>query len=121
METSPFIKEKRTINLEKLNDYKDTEFKEEQEVDDSHIFYSWECVSFLRENGTTLDIVVQNSQHMMALIHIVHNNIKDAEPKEGFMFNYKIMKFKMKLAYESWVKRIKLNELIWRAIFKTII
>ena len=57
----------------------------------------------------------------MALIHFVHKNIKDAGPKEGFMFNYKIMKFKMKLAYESWVKRIKLNELIWRAIFKTII
>ena len=57
----------------------------------------------------------------MALIHFVHNNMKDAEPKEGFMFNYKIMKFKMKLAYESWIKRIKLDELIWRALFKTVI
>ena len=48
METSPFKEQKRTFNLEKFNDYKDTEYKEDQEVDDSHIFYSWECVSFLQ-------------------------------------------------------------------------
>ena len=37
------------------------------------------------------------------------------------MFSYKLMKFKMKLAFESWNKKIKLSELIWRALFKTIV
>ena len=57
----------------------------------------------------------------MALIHYVHKNIENAFPKEGFMFNFKIMKFKMKLAYECWTKKMRLNELIWRAIFKSLV
>ena len=85
------------------------------------MFYSWECVSLLRENGTTLDLVIQNSQNLMALIHVVRKNIDGLEFQEGIMFSYKLMKFKMKLAFESWNKKIKLNELIWRAIFKTIV
>ena len=57
VETSVF-KNYKPEKFEKLFDYKDTEFKDKGDIDDSHIFYSWECVSFLRENGTSLDLVV---------------------------------------------------------------
>ena len=34
---------------------------------------------------------------------------------------YKLLKFKMKLGYESWIRGLKLSELIHRAIFKTVV
>ena len=75
----------------------------------------------MRDNGATLDLVIQNPMNLMALIHVVRKNIQEPEFQEGSMFCYKLMKFKMKLAFESWNKRIKLSELIWRALFKTIV
>ena len=56
----------------------------------------------------------------MALIHAVHKHVHKSKDAK-FLKMYAMMKFKMKLAYESWIKRIKLSELIHRAIFKTII
>ena len=88
--------------------------------DESGIFYSWECISFVKKNGTTLDLVIPSSPDLLALIHIVHKHVH-RETDNKFLYIYKLLKFKMKLAYESWIKRISLGELIQRAVFKTLV
>lgn len=84
------------------------------------LFYSWECLTFVKKNETTLDLVIECGPSLLALIHVVHRHIYQCRDNE-FLYLYKMMKFKMKLAYECWIKKIRLGELIQRAIFKTII
>ena len=92
----------------------------EDDLDEADVFYPWECVSFVRKNGFTLDLKISSASDMLALIHIVHRHIFKFTDS-NFLYIYKVLKFKMKLAYESWIKRISLSELIQRAIFKTLV
>ena len=90
------------------------------------IFYSWECISLIRSNGTTLDLVIPDQSHLMALIHFTHMHVDKPEEKLGekmknFLSVYKKLKFKMKLSYESWNRRITLGQLIQNAVFKTLV
>ena len=84
------------------------------------IFYSWECVSFQRRNGTTLDLVIPNMSNLMALIHVVHNAVYEPEDT-SFLGFYRILKFKMKVSYEAWMLRLKLKDLLERAVYITLI
>ena len=63
---------------------------------------------------------MRNTDDLLALIHVIHRRIYDQEG-EAFLRIYKILKFKMKLAYESWVRSLKLSELIHRAVFRTVV
>ena len=83
----------------------------DEDTEDCNVFYSWECVSLQRKNGTTFDIVIPSAKHLMALIHVVHRHIYKQKSAD-FLFIYKVLKFKMKLAYESWIKKLKLGELV---------
>ena len=69
------------------------------------MFYAWECVSILRENDTTLDLVIPFTPNLMALIYVVYNHIYKPEDN-SFMDIYRVLKFRMKLSYEAWVNRI---------------
>ena len=89
--------------FEKLDTSKDTDYGENNEGDTSTpVFYSWECLSFLRSNGTTLDLAIHQTSYLMALIHVVHKHVYNPPPDIDFLYPYKILKFKMKIAYESW-------------------
>ena len=46
---------------------------------DVEIFYAWECVSFIRKDGTTFDIVVKDMHEILCLIHIVHKQVTELE------------------------------------------
>ena len=55
----------------------------------------------------------------MALIHVVHHHVYKPEGSD-FLRLYRRLKFKMKMSYEAWVQRVKLKDLVLRAIFKTL-
>ena len=38
-------------------------------------YYSWQCVSFVRFGGTTLDLIVKDEDDMMALINVVQQSV----------------------------------------------
>ena len=112
-------------------------------------FYSWECVSLIRGLfNTSFDVVIQDMHNLLCLIHVVHRHLYDdftvqvktmpilrastntpvefAETEEvavapDFMLVYKKMKFKMKLAYESYMNNVKVGRLFNIAIYKTIV
>ena len=118
----------RTEKFDRLQgyDHDADEGTEGQEVDNKDtkdkegLFYSWECVSLVKANNTTLDLVIECGPSLLALIHVVHRHVYQSQDIE-FLYLYKMMKFKMKLAYECWIKKIRIGELIQRAIFKTIV
>ena len=92
------------------------------EEENEQIFHAWQCVSLFRNKHTTFDLVIRNRNHLMALIHFVHTNAHKKIDPEGKLFNtYKWCAFKMKLSYESWLRQIKLLDLIKGAIFKTLV
>jgi hypothetical protein len=35
------------------------------------VFYSWECVSLIRPNSTTLDFVIKDPTDLMFLLHVL--------------------------------------------------
>ena len=70
----------RLQKFDKLNEFGDSDDEEENVVDDdafdeTGVFYSWECVSFVKRNGSTLDLVIPSSPDLLSLIHIVHRRI----------------------------------------------
>ena len=79
-------------------------------MDDKDIFYSWQCVSLLRKDGTTFDVVVKDMHELMCLLHVMHRMIYGVDEKEedelirqgkstSYMSLYKMLKFKMKVSY----------------------
>ena len=74
---------------------------------EQEIFYAWQCLSLIRENGTTFDLVIRDTHKLFALIHVVHQRIYNPPSDSGFLCFYKLLKFKMKLSYEAWNKRLK--------------
>ena len=114
-------------------------------------FYAWECITLIRGMfNTSFDVVIRDMHHLLCLIHVVHRSLYGEEyPTEQvkqipilreqsstpvefattqelkltptFMIAYKKMKFKMKLAYESYMKNVKVGRLFNLAIYKTII
>lgn len=65
--------------------------KEEDIPDDAKLrankdHYPWECISIFREDYlSTIDLVIPNCKHIMALIHVLHKKIHDQD-------NFKFMK-----------------------------
>ena len=112
-------------------------------------FYSWECISLIRGLfNTSFDVVIRDMHNLLCLIHVVHRHLWDdftvqvktlpilrantnaavefTETEEvavapDFMLVYKKMKFKMKLAYESYMNNVKVGRLFNIAIYKTIV
>ena len=87
-------------------------------------FYDWECVSIVRENGTTLDLVIKDYKAALCLIHFLHRHCLiekgGAEVDPRFMLRYKMTKFQMKLQYEAYCRNIKTSTLIHYAVMKTM-
>ena len=82
------------------------------------MFYSWECVSFVRKIGSTFDLVIRNREHLMALLHFMHRNMyKKCDPEAKLFRSYKWLSLKMKMSYECWLRNIKLSGLIEGAIY----
>ena len=55
------------------------------------IFYAWECVSFLRKDLTSFDVVVKDMHQLLCLIHIVHRHVyafdKPQNDQDGKQFD----------------------------------
>ena len=66
------------------------------DIDDE--FYAWECVSIMRSNGYTLDLVIKDYQAALCLLHFIHRTCykeKKGQKPEGpeCMSHYKQLKF----------------------------
>ena len=83
------------------------------------IFYPWECISIYRKNMTCLDLVINDFNYVLALLHILHVRVYKPSSHD-FMKLYKQLKLKMKLAFEAWNRKIELNTLLHYAILKTL-
>lgn len=76
-------------------------------------------MSIFRPNYTTLDLVINDYNYVLALLHILHQKVfQPSSP--SFMGHYKKMKFRMKLMHEAWNRSITLGTLIYHAVLKTL-
>ena len=82
--------------------------------------YPWECISIFRKDcRSTLDFVIRDYKAMMALLHFLHQKLYNPRDRK-FMFNYKKLKFHMKLQYEAWNRHIEVVTLIKLSVAKTL-
>ena len=92
------------------------------EDEENKMFHSWECISLFRKNGTTFDIVIKDRTKMMVLLHFLHRKVySKIDPEAKLFSSYKWHAIKMKLSFETWVRKIKLPDLFKHAIFKTLV
>ena len=54
-----------------MQETKYTEQKEEDKNKEEFSIFNWQCVSFIRYNGTSLDFVVKDQSDIMVLINVV--------------------------------------------------
>ena len=91
----------------------------EQKVQEGGL-YPWECVSLLKKNGMTVDLQIRDTADLMTFLHVVYMNVY--RPKDsGFLYMYRVLKFRMKLSYEAWMRQMKIPKLVERAIFITLL
>ena len=45
---------------------------------EAEVFYAWECLSLVRRDGSTFDLVVGDMHELLCLIHIVHRHVYGA-------------------------------------------
>ena len=113
----------RQAIFEDCANYDDSEISEGEEEpsrEKEDMFYSWECVSFIRKNGTTLDLRIKDHKHLLALIHVVYKHVY--EPRDtSFLTLFRILKCRMKIAYEAYMQRISIKDVLLRAIYKTLL
>lgn len=85
-----------------------------------HQFYPWECLSLVRSNYTTFDIVVKDYNDLFCLLHFVFKKLFAPEEHVNFMRLFKCLKFKMKVQYEAWNRKLSVGTFINFAILKTL-
>ena len=74
-----------------------------------------------REDGSTLDLQIEDMDVLLSLLHVIHLQVYYQLPcGPSFMSLYKHMKFKMKLAYEAWSHNLEVGTLIHYAVLKTL-
>ena len=67
--------------------------------DKEECHYPWKCVSLVRADGKTLDLTIENESQMMCFIHVFYKLICKPPAGNKFLREFKMMKFRMKLAY----------------------
>ena len=82
-------------------------------------FHSWECISLVLASGHTLDFVVKDEGHMMALLNILGRSVYGCQDG-SFLKLYMQLKFKAKLGYECWRKHKSLRSLVMQAILQSV-
>ena len=90
--------------------------KEKQELE---VFYNWQCLSVIRDNNLSFDLVIEDEENLMAFIHYLHVMLYMPEDIR-FMSTYRLIKIKMKIAYECWKRRVGQIELFTLAILRTL-
>ena len=66
----------------------------------ANLFLSWECISVIRDNNTSLDLVIEDQHALFCLMHCLKHIIFPCFG-QNCLRNQKMLRFKMKLAYES--------------------
>ena len=66
------------------------------------VFHTWESISLYRHSGTTFDLVIRNTDHLMSLIQYIHKYVYKTNDKDDNLFLYKRLKIKMKISFEAW-------------------
>ena len=67
----------------------------------------------------TLDLQIEDMKVLMALINVIYRNVYKPSNND-YMKLYKQMKFRMKLAYEAWSRKISVGTLIHYGVLKTL-
>lgn len=93
---------------------------DEQELNKDIVFFAWECVSIVRQNYTTLDLVIPDYKDALALLNVLHSKLFKPRKSEQFMKFYKRLKLKMKLQHEAWIRKISVGTLLFYGILKTL-
>ena len=77
-------------------------------------------MSIVRNNFTTLDVIVKNADDMLCLLHVLHVKVKPTKLAFDSMIMYKLRKLRMKIAYEAWGRKITVSTLFLYAVNKTL-
>lgn len=83
-------------------------------------FQAWECVSLIRNDGTTFDIVVKDNRNLMALLAVMSRKVMHPVADDSYIKLFIKLKFKMKLSYECWAQKTTLDKLVLQAIERSV-
>ena len=96
-----------------------TEQNEKELNKEEFSVFNWQCVSFIRKNGTSLDLILKDKSDIMVLINVVQSMLYKPSNQDRLIF-FKVLRFKMKIGFVSWQKHIKPANLFLQAILKTL-
>jgi len=87
-----------------------------------NFFHPWNCIT-LHVNNATVDFAVKDKDHCFAMLHVLNhlvNKIPEDKTPGRCLRPFNMLNFKMKVAYESWRRRVPLQNLFKYAIQKTL-
>ena len=115
--------EKKKAALEKNKSRGKRRSKTVARRDDFFQFYSWECVSLVTVDATTLDFVISDCADMMAFLSIMSRHIyklKEDTQSHSMMRIFSWLKLKMKLAHEAFMSSVEMKDVVAKAIHQTV-
>lgn len=65
-------------------------------------FFDWECVSLVRRDYTTFDLVVKDKAQLDCLIKVVSDSIYRDEGNSAFLRQSLFLRLEMRLQFEAW-------------------
>ena len=79
----------------------------------------------------TVDFIIKQDMEMMCLIHLLVHKLgggpktlesssKASLQVDDCLRPYKFMKFRMRISYFAWLRNMPINELLMKAIIKTL-
>lgn len=94
--------------------------EKERDENEAWDYVNYQCVSLIRKNGTTLDLVIRNEQSLMVFINAVQQALyKPSEQKNLRLFG--LMRLRMFLSFASWRRRTKISTMLMQAIIRTLV
>ena len=82
-------------------------------------FQPWQCISLIRYKAATLDLVVKDVDDMMYLISYLNKHVSRRK-RISTVAPYILLKFKMKLSFETWQSKIPMKIHVIQSILKTV-
>ena len=93
----------------------------------SEPFYCWDCVSLIHKDGRTYDLMIDDTDLLWTFMHAIltiisRRNAKRSKtkPQPISLQGYKILRIKMKIGYEAFLKNRTVIEHWYCSILKQL-
>lgn len=85
------------------------------------IFHPWKCISLHKAGGSTLDLVIEDDQNLVAFYHACFRLLHDPPLGSKYLREMKQQRIRHKINFEAKASQISVSQFFQVAIFKTLL